>query len=1066
MAADADRHLLFGLLALQNGLIDQDQLLIAFRDWTRDKARPLADHLVAGGALDADQRAGVAAMAVLHLRKHGGDVTRSLAAVPAGSSTRESLASLGDSDLDATIDRVSSRHASTEDGRADADRTITYAVGTATADGQRFRVLRPHARGGLGAVFVALDQELHREVALKQILDQHADDPVSRARFLLEAEVTGGLEHPGIVPVYGLGTYGDGRPYYAMRFVRGDNLKETIGRFHFDAALKGDPSRRSLELRKLLRRFVDVCNAIEYAHSRGVLHRDIKPGNVIVGKHGETLVVDWGLAKATGKADSTAGERTLMPSSASGSAETLPGRALGTPAYMSPEHAAGDLDRLGPRSDVYSLGATLYCLLTGKPPLESDNIGSVLRAVQRGEFPPPRAVTPTVDAALEAVCLKAMALAPGDRYGSPRSLAEDIERWMADEPVSAWREPWWIRARRQLVRHRSVLGFLAIGVPVALFSLSTIAVHEGLSRSKLERNNRVLRAAQKATADALARAGRREQLTLKALDNYRRAVQENSDLSTRPELAPLRRRLLDQPREFYRQLREEAQSGAGSPDAQAERTLILADASLASIAAETGSAPEAMRAYQEAIAVLEPRTRGPAADPTELQDLAIMLNNFGVLQVEAGRLGAAQATHRRALEIRTALHDRDPRSASARSLLSLSYHNLGWLNAKLGHTDSALADYRKAREMWESLVRESPEVESCRFWLAQTCNNLGPLLSDLNRKDEAREVLERARALLEPVAHANPNYSSYAAALANAYSHLAMLDQAVELHERALALREKLVRDSATIAAYRKDLAESLRLVGRIRHAEPLGRRAVAICEGLLRDQPESYEYRDGLARAQMELGLLLVDEGRPSEAIPLYERAIGLQEGLARENPDSPEVASLLAGSHNNRGLALARLGRHEDAQADYLKAIELERSCLASAPQVYQYRDWLSKHIRNLGKSLRATGRLAEAHAAALEGYRLRPDEPGAIYDYACDLSVLSSLVGWGREGITDAERTQRAAWADQALVELRRAIDRGFRDVRFITQDTDFDPIRSRPDFQALILDLAFPDDPFAR
>ena len=150
---------------------------------------------------------------------------------------------------------------------------------------------------------------------------------------------------------------------------------------------EGRPGRRSLELRKLLRRFIDVCNAIDYAHSRGVLHRDIKPANIIVGKHGETLVVDWGLAKALGRIEPgrESGERMLVPSSASGSAETLPGLSLGTPAYMSPEQSRGDSTGWA-RSDVYSLGATLYCLLTGKPPFEGGDLGEVLREVQRGEF--------------------------------------------------------------------------------------------------------------------------------------------------------------------------------------------------------------------------------------------------------------------------------------------------------------------------------------------------------------------------------------------------------------------------------------------------------------------------------------------------------------------------------------------------------------------------------------------------------------------------------------------------------------------------------------------------------
>src|SRR5262249_52090216 len=182
------------------------------------------------------------------------------------------------------------------------------------------------------------------------------------------------------------------------------------------------------------------------------------------------------------------GARARAPSSASGSAETLPGSALGTPAYMSPEQARGDLDALGPRSDVYSLGGTLYCLLTGTPPQEGDDIGEVLRKVQRGEFTPPRQFDPSIDKALEAVCLKAMALKPEDRYASGRALAEDIERWMADEPVTAWREPWTRTLVRWVTRHRTgVTGAAAAGL-AALVGLGAVAAVQTRANAELTRS--------------------------------------------------------------------------------------------------------------------------------------------------------------------------------------------------------------------------------------------------------------------------------------------------------------------------------------------------------------------------------------------------------------------------------------------------------------------------------------------------------------------------------------------------------------------------------------------------
>jgi formylglycine-generating enzyme required for sulfatase activity len=458
---DADRNLLFGILAVQMDFVGRDALIAAMHAWVLEKHKPLGQILVDQGALDPRDHALLEPMVARHVEKHGDDPAKSLAAVSSAESIRRDLAAVADADVRASLAAASAARAAGSYGTtADHDSAWT----------SRFRILRPHAKGGLGEVFVARDVELNRQVALKEIQLQHADRPDSRARFLLEAEITGALEHPGIVPVYGLGHHPDGRPFYAMRFVRGDNLADAIKRYHHPGTPSRDPAAWGVEFRKLLGRFVDVCNAIAYAHSKGVLHRDLKPDNVMLGKYGETLVVDWGLAKAIGKADPTlpADEEAVTPSSGGTGVETLPGKALGTPRYMSPEQAAGDLDRLGPASDVYSLGSTLYAVLTGRPAFEDRDVGVVLQKVLRGEFPPPRQLNRDVPRALEAVCLKAMALRPEDRYATPRALAEDVEKWLADAPVSAYREPWTTRARRWAARHRTAVTATAAAAFVAL----------------------------------------------------------------------------------------------------------------------------------------------------------------------------------------------------------------------------------------------------------------------------------------------------------------------------------------------------------------------------------------------------------------------------------------------------------------------------------------------------------------------------------------------------------------------------------------------------------------------
>jgi WD40 repeat protein/serine/threonine protein kinase len=479
---NAERELLFGLLALQVGLVEQENLLAAFRSWTQDRTRSLADELAKCGTLSAEDQSTLEQLVERHMARHGGDAERSLAALranPPGSPAENGGASWS---LE-TIAHIPD--ASRLRSRAEA--TGVELPGPA-AYGGRFRILRPHASGGLGIVSVALDSDLNREVALKKMRPELADDPDSRGRFLLEAEVTGLLEHPGVVPVYGLGTDGAGRPFYAMRFVRGESLREAAERFHQEGA-DGGPERRtrSLEWRHLLKRFVDVCNVIAYAHSRGVVHRDLKPANVLLGPFGETLVVDWGLAKVIGSETiESKGEKSLRPASVSGFHETMAGMAVGTPAYMSPEQAEGRTDAAGPAVDVYGLGATLYHMLTGYAPLDDADMATLLRRARGGEVPPARQRNRMAPPALEAVCRKAMALRPQDRYASPRELAEEIEHWLADEPVSVHRGSLSTRLTRWGRRHRTAaVGIAALLVAaVAALSIATVLIRREQARTE------------------------------------------------------------------------------------------------------------------------------------------------------------------------------------------------------------------------------------------------------------------------------------------------------------------------------------------------------------------------------------------------------------------------------------------------------------------------------------------------------------------------------------------------------------------------------------------------------
>lgn len=353
----------------------------------------------------------------------------------------------------------------------------------------RFQILRPVGRGGLGQVSAAFDRQLDREVAVKEILPGYADDLVHRQKFLLEAQVTGRLEHPGIVPVYAVGSGDDGRPYYAMRLIRGENLGQRTEAFHQQVAEGGEPFE-GRQLRSLLRRLIDVCDTVAYAHSRGVLHRDIKPGNIMLGHYGESLVVDWGLAKAIrvpqdaqptapGAAEpsghSPPADRCgpIVHSAAilrpgSEAYETSHGTRLGTPSYAPPEQIEGNIAAVGVRSDVYGIGAVLYHLLCNRPPVvqSPDAIRNATRALS------PRLENPAVPRGLDSICRRALAYEPAHRYGSVEAVRGDLQAWLDDEPISVVPDNAVSIATRWIRKHRGA----ALTLAVSMLLITTLSI--------------------------------------------------------------------------------------------------------------------------------------------------------------------------------------------------------------------------------------------------------------------------------------------------------------------------------------------------------------------------------------------------------------------------------------------------------------------------------------------------------------------------------------------------------------------------------------------------------------
>ncbi len=979
--------------------------------------------------------------------------------------------------------------------------------------GERYELQGIIAKGGMGEVHSAWDHVLKRSVAVKLLHDKLATDLIIK-RFHYEAYITGQLQHPSIPPVHDLGTTADGKPYLVMKLIKGRTLEDLIRQ----------PGEEKLNVLAI---FEAIAQAIGYAHSHAVIHRDLKPLNVMVGAFGEVQVMDWGLAKFRSDSEATTPEASIVstfydPRTADDS-HTSAGAIMGTPSYMPPEQAIGAIDQVNERSDVFGLGGILCAMLTGKPVFVGVDAESTRQLAAKGKVGDAFARLDACGAEPEvrALAKRCLAVEPSERPANGYEVAKIVAKLRHDADERAKQAE--IGKARSDTRRRVltwsasvVFAVLSAGIGMSLWQAKRATDAEYVTAQQLVKTQEaeqatvqqlVLTQAAESTAVAktkeveatLVVVGQRTKMLGDAYGDFVFDIQ--SMLEDRPGTQDLRRALLEKARTGLKKILDEARK-QGSPD----QTLVWSHFQMGNIEQQLGNTLAAQKEYQ---AGHEMAFRFAEADPKNAEaqrDLSVSFEKLGDVTLQLGQTKDALDFYQKGLAVSQRLADDDPKNAEAQRDLSVSFEKLGDVTLLLDQTKDALDFYQKGLAVSQRLADDDPKNAVLQRDLSISFDNLGDVTFKLGQTKEALEFYQKGLVVKQRLA-ADPKNAVAQLGLSVSFNklgdvtlQLGQTKEALEFYQKGLVVKQRLADDDPNNALAQLDLSISFDNLGNVtlqlgqtKEALDFYQKCLAVRQRRADADPKNAVAQLGLSVSFNKLGDVTLQLGQTKEALEFYQKGLVVKQRLADADPTN-------AFSQTDLFVSLFKLGTLENGRNNFAEAADWfgkARNVLLPWHEKKLLDGRFLNAVPDMDKKI-VTCHKAEKSLADLDFALKQPagDVPGLLdirvqvfakkkdqtnllataiaYEKLAttdDRQLYNAACAWSQaSGLAKDDAKRKEEYASKALTLLRKTptgkghfFDLPAKLAAQMKRDSDMNPLRERADFQKRIADLEAPPKP---